>query len=199
MREIRNILILLFSLFYLFGCGQEKIDSKFEHRVFIELLPKIVDSMFLDIRPIPSLPKEIRKEIRNEKNQKLKLKKWREYRTSYFKNKTQFIIGIEENMESFANIPSTKIDFTKIQNTNKFIFKSRTELPVDIDFRKESLEHNFVGIFSFSRIEIDEKKQKGELWVSYHCGGFCGKGGIVYIKKVDNNWEIEKIEILEVS
>ncbi|WP_459213189.1 hypothetical protein [Aquimarina rhabdastrellae] len=117
MRKTKNILIFLFSLFYLFGCGQEKIDSNFEQDVFIELLPKIVDSIFVDIRPIPPPPEE----IRDEKNSKIKLQKWKEYKINYFKNKsqynTEFIIAIEEEIEKWENIPSSKVDFKKIQNT----------------------------------------------------------------------------------
>ena len=199
MRKTKNILIFLFLSFHLFGCGQEKIDYKFEQEVFIELLPKIVDSMFVDIRPTPPPPKE----IRNEKDLKLKVKKWKEYKTSYYKKipkyNNEFTIAIVENIESFANIPSTKIDFKKIQNTKKFIFKPRTEFPSSMDIWKENLKYNFAGIFSFSRIEFNDDKLIGELWVSYSCGGLCGQGGIVYIKKYNGNWEIEKIEILEVS
>jgi len=199
MRKTKNILIFLFSLFYLFGCGQEKINPNFEQDVFIELLPKIADSMFVDIRPIPPPPKE----IRNEKDQKLKLKKWKEYKTSYFKNipkyNTEFTIAIEEKIEKRKNIPSIKVDFEKVKNTKKFIFKPRKKFPLGIEIYKERLKYNFAGVFSFSRIEFDKEKLNGKLWVSYGCGGLCGQEGVVYIKKNNNKWEIEKIEILEVS
>ena len=199
MKRISNLLIILFLLFYLSGCGQEKAGSNFEQTVFIEILPKIVDSMFVDIRPIPPPPKE----IRDEKNIKLKLKKWKEYKTNYFQKKpkynTEFTIAIEEKIEKWENIPSTKVDFEKIKNTEKFIFKPRKEFPLGIEIWKERLKYNFAGVFLFSRIEFDKEKLNGKLWVSYGCGGLCGQGGIVYIKKDNDKWEIEKIEILEVS
>ena len=199
MRKTKNILIFIFSLSYLCGYGQEKIKANFEQNVFIELIPKIVDSMFVDIRPIPPAPKE----IRNEKNKKLKLEKWKEYKTSYFKNipkyNTEFTIAIVDSIESFENIPSTKIDFKIIHNTDKFLFKPRTEFPTGIDVWKETLKYNFAGIFSFSRIVFDDNKLNGKLWVNYSCGGLCGQGGIVYVKERNGNWEIEKIEILVVS
>ena len=199
MRKTKNILIFLFSLFYLFGSGQEKIDPNFEQEVFIELLPKIVDSMFVDVRPIPPPPKE----IRNEKNTKIKLQKWKEYKINYFKDKpeynTEFIIAINEEIEKWENISSSKVDFEKIKNTKKFIFKPRKEFPQGIDIWKERLKYNFAGVFSFSRIEFDKQKLNGKLSVNYNCGGLCGKGGIVYLKKDNDKWKIEKIEILEVS
>ncbi len=199
MRKTKNILIFLFSLFYLFGCGQEKIDLNFEQDVFIELLPKIVDSIFVDIRPIPPPPEE----IRDEKNSKIKLQKWKEYKINYFKNKsqynTEFIIAIEEEIEKWENIPSSKVDFKKIQNTKKFIFKPRIEFPSGMEIWKENLKYNFAGVFSFSRIEFNDERLNGKLWVSYRCGDLCRQGGIVHLKKYDGNWEIEKIEILEVS
>jgi len=199
MRKTKNILIFLFSLLYSFGCGQEKIVPNFEQEVFIELLPKIVDSMFVDIRPIPPPPKE----IRNEKDQKLKLKKWKEYKSSYFENipkyNTEFTIAIVENMESFENIPSTKIDFKKLKNTDKFIFKEREKFPSNSEVWKETLKYNFAGIFTFSRIKFGKEILSGEIYVNNRCGNLCGQGGIVYIKKRNGNWEIEKVEILEVS
>ena len=199
MRKTKNILIFLFPLFYLFGCEQEKTNHNFEQDVFIEILPKIVNSMFVDIRPTPPPPKE----IRNEKNEKLKLKKWKEYKTSYFKNipkyNTEFTIAIVENMESFKNIPSTKIDFKKLKNTGKFIFIKRENLPSNAKIWKETQEYSFAGIFTFSRMKFGKEKLSGEIYVNYRCGNLCGKAGTVYLKKEFGKWMIEKIEIEEVS
>ena len=198
MREIRNLLIFILSSFHLVGCGQENIDKKFEQNVFIEILPKIVDSMFVDIRPI-QLPKE----IISEKNIKLKRKKWKEYQTSYYKKipkyNTELTIAIVENLETFNNIPSAKVDFKKIQNTKKFIFKNRNEFPLNSEIWKEKLKYSFVGIFAFSRIQFDKEKLNGEIYVNYRCGNLCGKGGTVYIKKESGKWKIERILIEDVS
>ena len=163
MRKINNLLIILVSLFYLTGCGQQKLDSDFEQIVFIEILPKIVNSMFLDMRPIPPPPKE----IRDEKSTKIKQQKWKEYKINYFKNKhkynTEFTIAIEEKLEAFNNIPSVKVDFKKIKNTKKFIFKNRKEFPLNSKIWKETLKYSFVGIFAFSRIQFDKEKLNGEI------------------------------------
>lgn len=155
--------------------------------------------MFVDIRPIPPPPKE----IRNEKNQKLKLRKWKKYKNDWIKKNskfdTEFIIAIEEKIKKWKHLDLAQVDFGKIRNTKKFIFKPRKKFPVGIEIYEERLKYNFAGIFSFSRIEFNEEKLNGKLWVNYSCGGLCGQGGIVYIKKYKGNWEIEKIEILEVS
>ena len=47
---------------------------------------------------------------------------------------------------------------------------------------------------SFSHIKFDEKKKSGTLDVSYSCGGKCGLGYSVVIKKINNKWIIAKIE-----
>jgi hypothetical protein len=199
MRKTENILIFLFSLFYLLGCGQEKVDSNFEQNVFMEVLPKIVDSMFVDIRPFPSPPKE----IRNEKDRKLKMKKWKEYQTSYLKKipkyNTKYTIAIVEKIGNLGNLPSSEIDFEKLNNTEKFIFKKRSEFPEKGEIWKESLNYSFVGIFSFSRIRFEKDKSKAEIYVNYRCGSLCGKGGTVYIIKKLGKWIIEEILIEEVS
>jgi hypothetical protein len=199
MRKTKNISIFIFSFFYLFGFGQEKNELNFEESVFIEILPKIVDSMFVDIRPIQFLPKE----IRNEKDRKIKLKKWKEYKTSYFKKipkyNTEFTIAIVEEIKNLGSLASRKIDFKKVNNTEKFIFKKRKEFPKKGKIWKESLNYSFVGIFSFSRIRFEKDKSKAEIYVNYRCGNLCGKGGTVYIIKKTGKWIIEEILIEEVS
>ena len=199
MRKTKNIIIFLFLLFSLIGYGQKEVNPDFEETIFIEILPKIVDSMFVDIRPTPPPPKE----IREEKDRKLKLKKWKEYKTNYLKTipkyNTEFTIAIKEGIESWKNLSSSKIDFNYLKNNKKFIFKPRKEFPPNHLIWKETQKYSFAGIFSFSRIKFDSKNQNGTIYVNYRCGNLCGHGGIVYIKKELNSWVIEKIEIHDIS
>ena len=104
-----------------------------------------------------------------------------------------------ENLETFNNIPSAKVDFKKIQNTKKFIFKNRNEFPLNSEIWKEKLKYSFVGIFAFSRIQFDKERVNGEIYVNYRCGSLCGKGGTVYIKKESGKWKIAQILIEDVS
>ena len=46
---------------------------------------------------------------------------------------------------------------------------------------------------SFSQIHFDEKKENGNLSVTYSCGGKCGLGFTVYIKKEKDKWIILKV------
>ena len=138
-----------------------------------------------------------------DRSTKIKQQKWKEYKINYFKNKhkynTEFTIAIEEKLEAFNNIPSVKVDFKKIKNTKKFIFKNRKEFPLNSKIWKETLKYSFVGIFAFSRIQFDKEKLNGEIYVNYRCGNLCGKGGTVYIKKESGKWKIERILIEDVS
>ena len=88
-----------------------------------------------------------------------------------------------------------KINFKKFKS-QKFIFKKLSEIQdEDIEYEKWSKKYpKFAGAMSFSKISFDEKRENGKLTVSYSCGGKCGLGYSVYIKKEKENWKITKVE-----
>jgi hypothetical protein len=49
------------------------------------------------------------------------------------------------------------------------------------------------GIIILSRIQFDSEKKYGVLSVGIECGPLCGYGYLIYIKKVQKKWVIDKI------
>ena len=51
----------------------------------------------------------------------------------------------------------------------------------------EPLTHYF---FSLSKIAFNKEKAKALFFGSFVCGGLCGRGELIMMEKVDNNWKI---------
>ncbi|MBW4361938.1 hypothetical protein [Flavobacterium taihuense] len=102
--------------------------------------------------------------------------------------------NVEESKFSF--------DFEKIKLNNRFKLKKITEFPkVDFPSRITDLKYNFVfsGVFYLSRIEFDKQKKLGVLEGSFDFCGKCGRYFIILIKKVNNKWVIDKLQLTGVS
>jgi hypothetical protein len=50
------------------------------------------------------------------------------------------------------------------------------------------------GVLSVNRIQFDKSKTVGVLSAGFYCGGLCGQGFRIFIKKTNNHWEIAKID-----
>jgi len=54
----------------------------------------------------------------------------------------------------------------------------------------DSLHHAFAaGLFAFSEIAFDKKHQHAVLAYSFVCGGLCGHGNTIVLKKVGEKWK----------
>lgn len=54
----------------------------------------------------------------------------------------------------------------------------------------DSLHHAFAaGLFTFSEIAFDKKHQHAVLAYSFVCGGLCGHGNTIVLKKVGERWK----------
>jgi len=54
----------------------------------------------------------------------------------------------------------------------------------------DSLHHAFAaGLFTFSEILFDKKHQHAVLAYSFVCGGLCGQGNTIVLKKVGERWK----------
>ncbi|MBF4493209.1 MULTISPECIES: hypothetical protein [unclassified Flavobacterium] len=151
------------------------------------------------------------------KEQKQKLLEWK-INTEKIKNDTSKIIiafdpklknnsqDLKEDFEKhFKNskifTPKEKIEseylfeFKDIRLNNKFVLKNISEFPKERDAIWNT-KYNFVfsGVVSFSRIQFDKNKQFGILDGGFVCGGLCGQGFRIYIKKVNNKWIIDQVE-----
>lgn len=87
------------------------------------------------------------------------------------------------------------LDFKNIKLHNKFELKNISEFPKGRGVIWET-KYNFLfsGVVDFSRIQFDKEKKFGILDGGFVCGGLCGQGFRIYIKKVNEKWLIDKIE-----
>ena len=69
-------------------------------------------------------------------------------------------------------------------------FKSFTFKVKSISEFKVKENYTGIGIISFSKVFLNSRKDEGILYCSFYCGGLCGKGTILKIKKNKNHWKI---------
>ncbi|WP_192500091.1 hypothetical protein [Flavobacterium sp. PL002] len=107
-------------------------------------------------------------------------------RVAFQKDTLNLIIAIEN--EGLLNEETNLSKY----NNSKFIFRHLSEHPTDkdLEYTDWKTENKFAGVLSFSRIKFDTKKESGSLAVGYLCGGKCGLGYMVCIKKIKNKWVI---------
>ena len=55
-------------------------------------------------------------------------------------------------------------------------------------------DFNFSGVVFFTKIQFDTNKKFGILNGSFICGGKCGQGFRIYIKKENVKWKVDKVE-----
>jgi hypothetical protein len=197
MNRINCIIITLSIL--LFGCENKIYNPPFEQSVFDEIFIKLVDATYKDKRLYTCFPEQGK--ILHDKNGKwigfdtigqhqrdLECEIKRNYLA---KDTLNLIIAIEN--EGLIN---DKTNLEKYKNP-KFTFKHLSELPNDhiLDYESWTAKYKkFAGVMSFSNIKFDNRKEYGTLNISYTCGGGCGLGYLVTIKKIKNKWIIIKVE-----
>lgn len=49
---------------------------------------------------------------------------------------------------------------------------------------------NEIGIVSLSKIALNKKGNEGLMCCNINCGGFCSRGYILHLRKIDNHWKI---------
>lgn len=57
---------------------------------------------------------------------------------------------------------------------------------------KEDVRSN-IGILTFSKLYINTKEDYGLLYFEFVCGNTCGEADVILLKKVENQWRIEKL------
>jgi len=126
-----------------------------------------------------SLKKKKKNKINQKKNEKKSI-------TDNYKNE---IIPKNKENENLKNPISIKKIIETKHIKIKFISKDTEERLWASDNN-----YNFNGVISFSRIQFDTKKKYGMLTSSIICGGMCGHGYRIFIKKVNNKWIVDKVE-----
>jgi hypothetical protein len=89
---------------------------------------------------------------------------------------------LEQNLEE-KNLKLNKNLIAKINSTTKQIELNKKEKGESFDFYEMS-----IPIFSYD-------KQKAYVELNHYCGGLCGNGVSIYLKKINGKWKI--IQIVE--
>lgn len=85
------------------------------------------------------------------------------------------------------------LDIDSIKLNQHFKFKHYNLFSNKLEVWNKKYDFIFSGFFHVSRIVFDDSKSFGALSVGYTCGGLCGQGYIIFIKKQGKNWKIDKI------
>lgn len=200
MKQIVSITILLL-LFC--GCISNLSPEESEQKVFDELFITIVDSTYRDQRLYTCFPEKGK--MLYDKNGKRKgfdtIGQYQrdlecEVRRSALKSDTLNLVIAIENQG-----PINEETNLAIYKNSKFILKHLSE-HLSEHLRGADLEYTewknsykkFAGVMSFSHIKFDDNRETGIIEVGYSCGGKCGLGYLVYLKKSEGKWIISKVE-----
>lgn len=186
-------------LFVFLGCNKKVTNEEFEQNIFDELFVSIVDSTYKDQRLYTCFPEQ-GKPIYDKKGNWIGLDTVGQHqrdleckikRIALSKDTINLVIALGN--EGLIN---EKTDLNKYKSS-KFIFKHLSEYPRENDYEYNGWKAHyskFAGAMSFSKINFNTKKDFGIIKVWYSCGGRCGLGYSVYIKKIKNKWIINKVE-----
>ena len=213
----KSIIILIFGFLCHTTYSQDKENNFTSNEELIyELLPAVVDSMYIDFRlPIP-LPPPI--PGLNKKDSLDYVQKMEESWKFYFSEKerlknlpTKISIGISDtirtleipHIKSFKRELNVEIDSSnlkaqfikpinpgRIKSQDKFDFKLASFYLNKDDIWQDIGENSFMGIVSISNIVFDKTHSYGVFTATYGCGKLCGHCTRFYLKKVKGKWII---------
>lgn len=222
------ILILIVSISFL-SCEKKLSNYGKQEKVLLDVFAEIVDSTYIDRRIYCSFPeqgkpiydkkgkwigldstgqhkRDLEYEIKREKikNDKTKLviaidkKQQRNRKEDYLmfiKHFKNIKIG---NNEYDAN-ETHEINLSKFPKSNKFEFKYLDEFPNEYKIWEKEYPFEFGSIILFSKTRFDSTNNFGFLTVFVGCGERCGVGYIIFIKKVNEKWKVDKIKQTSIS
>ena len=78
---------------------------------------------------------------------------------------------------------------------------SKSEFPDDDNFwlRFSQRFPNSSSLLSFSNVGFNDQHDQALVYVTRTCGGLCGGGGYVLLKKVNGKWEIQNEQTIWIS
>jgi hypothetical protein len=211
-----RVFILLFFVFFTIGCKENSKKNVIEHQnqelqMYNDVLIELVEEYYylrylgeegnkLAISISDTTQKKKRVTYLHNKlfNDSTKYKTIYLYDTlinvsfsdSYFvsgSNKdvdsmiSNFGVDIKSVLDSLNNA-ETRVKANRFKSST-FRIKSITELRNN-DFDGE------IGAVNLSKVFLNKKKDEGVLSCQFHCGGLCGKGYVLKIKKFGNHWKI---------
>ena len=99
----------------------------------------------------------------------------------------------EITVESRPKYSKNKIDFSKIEKL-PFAKRLKNRIPIDENQKKPT----YLGNYDLSE-PIFISKNKAVIKFQHYCGGKCGVGFLIYLKKENNHWKIIKEKQIWVS
>lgn len=174
---MQKLTTTILTILLLISCKQKTSYSEFEQDVFDEIFLKIVNATYKDKRLYTFFP---------DNGKSFNDPEFLRQRKILENDTIGLVIAVGD--KRIINLEKLK--------SHKFIFKKVSEIQgEDIEFKKWSKKYpKFAGAMSFSKITFDENYKTGKLSVSYSCGGKCGLGYDVFIKKEKQKWVIIQVE-----
>jgi hypothetical protein len=195
MGRVRFLFLVL--VVTLLSCGKKITEEEFEQDVLAEIFLKVVDSTYKDKRVYTSFP-EVGKDILDHNGNWIGKDTVGQYRRDIDHKIRLEALKIDTlNLIIAIGKGGLINDKTDLQpyNSLKYTFKHLSELPPASEYDNWKAKYpKFAGVLVFSNIKFDATKEHGFLNVSYYCGGKCGLGYKVIIKKIEHNWVISKVE-----
>lgn len=213
--RLNKIIKLIFCCFLVFQCQKEGACTQFEQKVFYEIFPEVIDSIYIDYRLLPPPPPPFQSKdgeiIRKDSlRYKIMTDKWKAKKQKIEKD-TSFVSlviidsvvrfekeDIRELSNHFKNhdliIDSQyitlggkfKIDLNKLKTNNrKLDFKYSSKFPKSRYFWKFRDKNNIAGRAGFSRILFDKTKSYGVFNCGFSSGFLNGSGYRIFIRKND--------------
>jgi hypothetical protein len=214
---------IVYSLFSIMNLACDKSDNEVElqNEVVRDVFMQIIDSVYIN-RRIYTLFPENGKSIYDKKgkwlgydskSQQLRNKEWEAKKAKILKDTSKLIIGIDRSnfdlsdsdyldfYKHFKNLEKGgmifnkdsrifPIDFSHFPKHTKFAFKNREEYKIC----ETKTPLKIGSIISFSNACFDISRKFGFINVGVVCGFTCGLGYIIFIKKINEKWVIDKIE-----
>jgi hypothetical protein len=101
-------------------------------------------------------------------------------------------------------LSSNKTEILSSINVPKFNYKAKEFHSCTFNvksitaFEEDELK-NEIGIVNFSKVFINQNRDEGVLCCNFRCGGLCGRGYILRIKKNGNRWKIVEFHTTWIS
>ncbi|KUJ63894.1 hypothetical protein AR687_01525 [Flavobacteriaceae bacterium CRH] len=217
MRKIYFALLLISGI-TLTSCDNKTAALEFEKNAMYEVYPALIDSVWVNalekfapppppqIKDTPEYRIKRKKEYKKQFNQDLAEFKKKNFKIDLVfldkaipkENRKELQEHFKDAVLSENDILDTleyKFNRKKLDAYSAFHLKYVPGIPRGNDriFYNECC-YSIRGIFILSRIQFDSEKKYGVLTAGIDCGGMCGYGYRIYIKKVKNKWVVDKIE-----
>ncbi len=153
------------------------------------------------------------------KSQIIEYKKWQKEREKIEKDTSKVVIAfnpflkkgdfrfignlekkypiLETYTEDGETIRGYNFDYQSLKLNSKFKIKNLSEFPKEkYNNQIYDLKYDFVfsGTLYLSRIQFDKQKQLGILEAGFSYCSRCGRGFVIFIKKKNNKWVVDKIQ-----